>query len=467
MTDATTPRAGRPADLDILVAATPATAFTLVWALELALARVTGQIQAWSDILVSAALLVVAPTLMIAAIPRLTAQRALQRTLAGLVSALPLALVTAGIVLPVAARYAGGGTTALSAVVLAGLVVTNVLRARSGEGPAPSTGLTLGMMVGASATAWVLLPAGFPPFQVHLPFLLVAVLLARLAMRANGLPLIAMGGLAFAMWPALMPPPPWQGPGTPNGRPDVVLLTAGGVAPADVASMTTFARLVDKGQRYEVQPSPTAAALLARILAVDVAGDPLAIETLPATLAARLAAEGYDAAAVVAAVPDLDVDTGFHRGFAAFHHFIDRNRYALPRWRANLGSETVRDYAARPAAADLLTWLGITAPPSFAGARDVLAVAAQIMSERRAAPVFLWVHFSDSAQAVDTNAGNILDGLAGDADRPRRIALLATENASGASGTLPMALGQFGIPAAPGSAQPLDAAAVTRLLLAP
>jgi hypothetical protein len=467
LSDAKDSRASRPADLDVLVAATPATAFTLVWALELALARVTGQIQAWSDVVVSAALLVVVPTLVVAAIPRLTVPPAIRVSLTGLVTALPLACVTAGIVLPVAARYAGSGTTLLLALLVAGLIVTNVLRARSGEGPAPSTGLTLGLVVGAAATAWVLLPAGFPPFQVHLPFLVVAVLLARLAMRANGLPLVALGGIAFAMWPALMPPPPWQGPGTPNGRPDVVLLSTEGVAPADVAAMTTFARLVDKGQRYDVQPAATAAALLAQILAVDVAGDALAAETLPATLAARLAAEGYDAAAVVAAVPDLDVDKGFHRGFAAFHHFIDRNRYALPRWRANLGEETVRDYAARPVAADLLTWLGITAPPSFAGARDVLAVAAQIMSERRAAPVFLWVHFADSAQAIDTNSGHILDGLAGDADRPRRIALLATANQAGASGTLPMALGQFGIPAAPGSAQPLDAAAVTRLLLGP
>lgn len=447
------------------VAATPATAFALVWALELALARITGQVQAWADILASALLLVVVPSLLLALLPRLPVSLQARRSLAGLVASLPLAAVVAGIVLPVAARHAGAGVTAALALLIAGLPVTTVLGARAGDGPAPSAGLTLGVVVAAAATAWVLLPAGFPPFQIHLPFLVVAVLLARLAVRDNGLPLVAMGGIAFALWPTLTPVPPWQGPGTKVDRPDVVLLSVQGPGPEAVAGMDAFARLAAAGKQAAVQAADSPAALLAEVLAVPDPGAPA--PDARASLAARLAAEGYDTAAVVGAAPQLDVEQGFHSGFAAFHHFVDRNRYALPRWRALLADDEVRDYRSHPVAGDLVAWLGLATPPPFGSPRDILGVAAQIMAARREAPVFLWIHFDGDAAEIDARAGDVLDGLEKDADRPRRIVLLGVGAAGQPLESVPLAVGHFRIEPAPQLDPAHDAAAVTRLLLGP
>ena len=450
-------------DLDSPAISAAASSFILVWAIELALARVTSQIQSALDIGVSALLLIGLPTLALVALRRLSTPAATRLTVAGLVGALPLAAVAAGIVLPIAAREAGDGVATLLGLLLAGSVVTNILSTRSGDGPAPSVGMILGVLVASAATAWVLAPAGFPPFQIHLPFLLAAVLLSRLAMRANAMPLVAMGGVAVAFWPAVIPPPPWHGVGAASDRADVVLLSVEGPAPEEVAALQSFEQIAAEGARLQVEATGGTADLLAQVLAVlpvdasDPGGAPRA------TLAERFTTDAYDTAAVVAAAPDLDVRFGFHRGFAVYHHFIDRNRYALPRWRASLAPGPVRDYAGRPVAADLLTWLGVTSPPDFASPVNVLNVAAQIMSERRKVPVFLWVHFTGGAESVDENVQHILAALGGEGARPRTIALLATPaTASGA--TVPLAIAGPGAARAPAGGGPIAPDVVAKLL---
>ena len=202
-----------------------AVSFTLAWALELALARVTSQIQSWVAITTSAALLVFVPSLLIVACLRLALPPGTRAILLGTIGALPLSAVAAGILLPIAAAYLGPSAAVGLTLVLAGLVVTNILGTRSGDGPAPSIAMVLGVVVASTATAWALGPAGFPPFQIHLPFLVASVLLASLAIRANALPMLFLGGVALALWPAVPTPPPWAGAGPERPSPDMLIVS--------------------------------------------------------------------------------------------------------------------------------------------------------------------------------------------------------------------------------------------------
>jgi len=427
-----------------------AASFTLLWAIELALARVTGQIQTWPDVIASAVLLVIVPILLVLVVLRSNRPEQQRRPLAGFIAALPLAAVAAGIAVPVAARYTGGVAATVLLLAIAGMIATNVSSARAGDGPAPSAGLVLGLVVGCAASAWVLGPTGFPPFQIHLPFLVAAVFLARLAVRGNAVPLVALGGIAFAFWPTVLPPPPWHDDAAASTRPDVVLVSIEAESAAALTSMPSYRDLVESGQTLTVDRRDTATvgSFMAAVLGAYPA---VADEPAPASSAAeRFAAAGYDTAAVVSAQPELDVPLGFHRGFAAFHHFIDRNRYALPRWRANLAPANAveADFASRPVAADLLTGMGLLPHPPFANAAAVLEVAAGIMSERRAAPVFLWLHFDDSLAAVDVQIERVLRALGEQGARRRIVAILGVPSVGGERESVPLVIDGTQPPAA-------------------
>lgn len=442
--------------------------FTLVWAIELALARVTSQIQSGVDIAVSALVLILLPTAALAAAARLTVTPSLRRIVGGVIAVSPLLLVANGILQPVASNYSGIAVQACATIFFLGLLIENVLSARSGDGPAPSIGMTLGVLMAATASAWVLTPAGFPPFQIHVPFLLCSVLFARLALRPNGLLLLVMAGLAIALWPAVPPPPPWEDKAPDVTRADVVLVTVEREDAVSASDADVFARVRAAGVAGNVRSAESVGPYLAAVLSVSQS--PAAGSE---SLAESFANSGYDTAAVIAAEPALDVPHGFFRGFAAFHHFIDRNRFALPRSRALQQPGEVRDYAARPVAADMLTTMGFLSAPDFASPSDVLRVAAKIMSERRPAPVFLWVHFAGSSAEIDENAAHIVDALEATEDRPHTLVLLATPGpeVGGTPGSFPLVVSPAGALAtiAEGAAvlAPSDVQAALRTLVVP
>jgi len=405
-----------------------ATSFTLAWAIELALARITGQPQTWADMLASAALLVALPTLALI----FATARGASRPLCAALASLPLAFVAAGIVIPVAVQHAGSAAAVAFGVALLALVF-HQSRQGSDEPLAPSPGLVLSVLVAAAATAWVLLPSGFPPFQIHLPFLFAAVLLARLTSREYGLALVALGGVALAFWPPVLPPFPWTAAPTTAERPDILVISVDAPAAA-VTAMPAFERLQASGSRYTLtNPRESDGnAMLRAIFAAPREGD------TSSTLAAALGGAGYDTAAVIGAAPALDVRSGLYQGFAVYHHFIDRNRFALPRARANLVTPgtPISDFAARPIAADLLIRLGLRTPPQFAAADELFAVIAKVMSERRDNPVFLWMHFRDRIDSVNQQMRRLLDTLGGATEKPHLVVLLSAGGAPGDAAAL-------------------------------
>lgn len=382
----------------------PATSFALLWGIELTLARVTSQQQQWADMLVSAIALIGLPTLLLA----VGLRTGVRRTLLGLLAATPLVAVAGGIVLPPAWQYAGGSAAGLLALGLLGVWVAVARHEPGEESFAPSLGATLAVSMASSATAWVLLPSGFPPFQVNVPLLLGAVLLARLASRPNGLPLVAIGAVALALWPPVLPPFPWAAPPAASGQADLLVISVD--APTGgVERLEAFGRLARDGSGFRLRhEGDDGVGAVRAVLTGGSDGDDSG-----GSLAQQLAASGYDTAAVVAAEPRFAPESGLYRGFAVFHHVIDRNRFALPRaWAlTGGGGERRADYGARPLAADALIALGVRTPPRFAPAEEVFGVAAKVMSERRSQPIFLWVHFRDSADAVAEQLARILDTL--------------------------------------------------------
>lgn len=414
-----------PAGRDLPV---PFAAFALVWAVELVLARVTSQPQAWGDMVLSGLGLVVVPSLAWSVVPAGLAKR--------LVASVPLALVAGGIVLPVALAFAGTVVATILASLLVVFVGAQAWSADEGD-LGPSAGTVLGGLVAASATAWVLLPSGFPPFQIHLPFLLVAVLLARLAVRSYGLPLVVLGGVALASWPPILPPFPWSAEGNTAGRPDILVVSVdtGGELAGHLENLEAFERLGREGERFRMRAPEGGGVAGLRTLLLDV--EPT--DATERALAQELASAGYDTAAVIAGEPELDVGYGLHRGFAVFHHFIERNRYALPRAWANLGSEGLRvaDFAARPLIADVAIGMGLKQAPRFAPAGEVFGVAAKVMAERRSRPVFLWVHFRDDASAVAIQLDRMIEVLHGASGGDYLLAIVGV----GAEPDMPVALG--------------------------
>lgn len=380
--------------------------FALVWALEVTLARVTGQPQRWLDVLLSAGFLIGVPGLVVA---RLRSQWG-----RAFMTSLPLAVVAAGIVLP--SVYAAGGMVAAAvvAVALAALCLQPLLRSDHAERGSPSVGVVLGVLVGSTAVAWVCLPSGFPPFQIHFPFLFVAVLLARLATREYGLPMVLLGGVAMVVWPPVLPPFPWFADQEAGSRPDLIVVSAD--IGASAAGLPTLERLATQHPPVRIA-APEGAAALREFIEGNADGAPIA---------EHLSALGYDTAAVVGAEPGLAATAALYRGFAVFHHFIDRHRYALPRARVLLSDrrQSESDFAARPVIADIGMRLGIIDPPQFAGAAEVFGVVAKIMAERRERPIFVWAHFQDDPAPVDIQIDRIARSLAATTARSYLLATI-------------------------------------------
>lgn len=380
--------------------------FALVWAIEVTLARVTGQPQRWLDVLLSAGFLIGVPGLIVARVRSARAR--------ALVTLLPLAVVSAGIVLPAVYATAGLVAAALAIVALAALCLQPLLRSADSGSATPAVGVVLGVLVGGTAVAWVCLPSGFPPFQIHFPFLFMAVLLARLATREYGLPMVLLGGVAMTVWPPVLPPFPWFAEQEAAGRPDLMVVSV------DIGESAQGLPTLDRSDGHHPPlrlAAPSGAVALRPFIEGSAPGS---------HIGENLAALGYDTAAVVGPEPGLEAAASLYRGFAVFHHFIDRHRFALPRARVLLGDQrqAASDFAARPVVADLIMSLGVIDAPQFAGAAEVFGVVAKVMAERRERPIFVWAHFRDDPAAVDTQIDRIARSLAATTARPYLMATI-------------------------------------------
>ncbi len=377
----------------------------LVWVLEIALARITSDVVPLAEVAASAVLLVLLPLVCMAAVGRLPASERARLTLAGIIGSLPLLAVAAGIVLPVALRFSGAVLAGLLGLVLLSVLFAGVQRARSAGNPAPSPGVVFGVLSASAAAAWVLLPAGFPPYQIAVPFLVVGLGTARLAQSESRIPALTAIGVALALWPPVLPPFPWASHATRPDGPDIVLVTVDSLTSEGAAALPSFRRIVDTGVQWTSVDGPQAPARpqLAELLGgvpLGAAHDTHAAPSLRAevaTLAERLREHGYDTAAAVGPDAYAAIELGMHRGFVVYHHFAARNAHALPRWRENLQPAAIRErnFVASPVAADLMVWLGLRSPRVFGAAADVVAVAGRIMAERREGPIFLWIHLID------------------------------------------------------------------------
>lgn len=377
----------------------------LVWVLEIALARITSDVVPLADVAVSAVFLVLLPLLGMAGVARLPTSERARLALAGVVGSLPLLSVAAGIVLPVALRFSGGTLAGLLGLVLLSVLFAGVQRALVAGSPAPSAGIVFGVLSASAAAAWVILPAGFPPYQIAIPFLVVGLGTARLAQSESRIPALTAVGVALALWPPVLPPFPWATHANRADGPDIVLVTVDSLSAAGAAELPSFRRVAEAGvpwtsvQGPQAPDRPELAELLGGVplAAAQDTHTPPSLRADVATLAERLRERGYDTAAAVGPDAYAAIELGMHRGFVVYHHFAARNAHALPRWRENLQPAAIRErnFVARPVAADLVVWLGLRSPPVFGAAADVVAVAGRIMAERREEPIFLWLHLVD------------------------------------------------------------------------
>lgn len=384
---------------------TAGTSLILLWALELGLARITSDAIPLADVATSAVLLVLLPLAGLVGLARTPLSGANLAIAAGILGSLPLFLVASGIVLPVALRFAGTSVALAVFAALASVVAAGVQRSRSGGAPLPGPGQVLGVLSASAATAWVLQPTGFPPYQIAIPFLIVSVGCARLAMREDRMPALTAIGVALALWPAVLPPFPWLQHQVEASGPDLILVSVDSLRLDAAVHLDSYQELAKQGLTFtnvrasEAPDAPQVIELLTGVAASlpAQAGAMPGVAATVATVAERLRDSGYDTAAAVGPDPYAGLELGNYRGFAVYHHVAARNAFALPRWRENLRSANERErcFAARPVAADFLTWIGLTVPPIFGDADSVVSIAGRIMAERRSQPIFLWLHLVD------------------------------------------------------------------------
>jgi len=347
-------------------------------ALELVLARLSSGTQTRGDVLLSMLgwmLLAAAP---VAAADRwLPAGRA-RRLVQALASTLPVAAVSAGVLASPLYERSGPVGWIVAGWVAAVLALRAVASQR---GPATAAAPEAAGWTGLAAlVAWTLDGAAPPPLSIVAGFVAVAAAVGAVALRWLHLPAVFLGAAVVSFAPPLPPAVVWpeSEPGAPG--PDVVLFTVAGLR-RDSAEGRAFEWLAEHGsERTSARVDSLASLLSGR------ARPPGAGPAAP-TLAERLAAVGYDTAAIVSS-HGLEAEAGYARGYAAWQHAAERHAFALPR------GPGARE--ARPLLPRLVTRAGGLGRPAPGGARHVARWVRELLEQRRIdRPFHLWVHWSD------------------------------------------------------------------------
>ncbi len=388
----------------------------LVAVCEIVLARMTFDTLPWFDV-VSTLLGVGLATVGLVELMRLAAaDGARTRVYLAFGFHLPLALVLGRLVGNAVLVRNQALATALTLAIAVLVPTVAAMRARRGARVDPTNVFVVGAFAVATLIA-ALLRAGaqivaidgadiaagsvasLPPLSIWAGLVglwcAAGVLCSRLPLVAAAVAL----ALAVASWPLANPAPRWVAEGDAPDAPDIVLLTVDTLRADAAATMSSFARLQEAGVVFSnaQAPSPWTLPSLATVmtgalpaehgaLRLDDGGIASIDATLP-TLAERFSAAGYDTAAVLAPNVFVSPTFGLGRGFAHLDYALDRAAYAQP--------VSTGDSLARPLVPDLLMSAGLIGRRSFGGASSLADRAIAILEQRRARPLFLWVHFLD------------------------------------------------------------------------
>lgn len=241
--------------------------------------------------------------------------------------------------------------------------------------------------------------AVLPPAGVR-----VALGLALGALAALGrTPLLAlMAALLASQAPrALYDPRPvaWADV-PPSDGPDLVLVVVDTLRGDAGRAMRSHARLAAGGRRFEraTASGPWTLPSMASLLTAQPVGThgagarpdgpPTALAATVPTVAERLAAAGYDTAAVVAPNPWIGRAWGFHRGFAVWEHAAELHPSALPANPAVPGAHPLPVLALHSAR-------GLLGRPAPLRADPLVDRAVEVLRARRDRPIFLWLHLLD------------------------------------------------------------------------
>ncbi len=371
-----------------------ARATVLLWACELVLVRTSSMPAPWPDIWKSAvglgALALGAP------LAARLASRGSRSPIVGLVGYLPLTLVAGAVLLPVAEI---GAARLPAAFGVAGIAALGVWRGRGGA-PIPGVTTLVGTLAVATAAAWALQTDDPPPLERVAATGALWALLALLSLRPAALPLAVALALVVGRWPLAGPQVQWTATGEVSG-PDLLLVTVDTLRGDASRSMESHRVLASRGLEFPhvLASSPwTLPSMATTMTGAEPAqhgatkrgaGSFGAIARELPTLAERLAARGYDTAAVTPINPFTGARFGFDRGFAVFDSARALGAHALPRSNRDATS-------ARPAVVQLLYKHGLDQLHPVGSADQLVRRARSILERRRDRPLFLWIHFLDS-----------------------------------------------------------------------
>jgi len=366
---------------------------SLLWASELALARISSDRQMVADIVLSA-LMFIGFGAVLTGLAHAPLAEKWRKGGAALVSGVPVGLLVLGIT----GFQLGIGVVGVG---VAGVVGTLVAAGGAwqldddGILPAPIGVL---MVAVASAMAWGI--EAVPAPSIWGSAAVMWLFLAASSLRPITVVIPVAVTLAISLVPVRAPSATWTATGDVPDGPDIILLVVDTLRADQGMKMATYRRLAAEGAAFpDAQAAapftlPSMASLHTGLAISDhgagtrVDGKKAPMRSDVATLAERLAAHGYDTTAVIGRNPYVGARFGFDRGFALFDHPDDLSNWALPRG-PGLGS------SARPIVTRLMMAAGIGERRLVRDADEVVDRAAKVMAQRRDRPVFMWMHFLD------------------------------------------------------------------------
>jgi arylsulfatase A-like enzyme len=362
---------------------------------ELVIARLSSNIQSWSDILFSVCGLGLLAVLCWLPALGLRKWARLANAAAVLAPAPMASLIVFGLCF-------GLGTKVAAALgILAGIFTAACsLASHTKKSEALLFGGVALILTGALAIGWSQ-TALVPPTPIWLTTICLWLLFAAGSTHRYTVGFVPLLALSIARYPVALPETNWAPAKSEAAGPDIVYLTIDTLRADNGEDMAVYQQLAKQGTRFEyVQTTapwtlPSMASLHTGLL-TDGHGagtrednSKAAIKEAVPTLAERLKERNYATAAVVASNPWLGERFGFNRGFDVFDHAEELAHYALP-------TGTNSYSTARPIIARLAMAARIGRQASLRPSADIIDRALGIVEQRPAdQPLFLWLHFMD------------------------------------------------------------------------
>ncbi len=307
-------------------------------------------------------------------------------------------IVGLGIIGPQVNEQAGRLGVAIGAAVL---MVTLALASRlSRRHPSvyPRPAAVLLVLVLCAVGSWLAGPGTLPPPSALAPLVLSWAGVGALASVRRGAVFAATFGLLMATIPGFTTTVAWS-ERAPGSGPDLIVVSVDALRFDGARTMTAYRRIAAEGVEFTAAQAP-APWTLPSIASLQTGIPPTVhgagsqgsgafsgVRPDAPSLAAALAARGYDTAGVIAPNPFAGASFGLDRGFDHFNEPGSR-LHSLPRGSANR------------AACPLLVRLVERAQKSIlchaVDGEAITDYALSVVAQRRDRPLYLWVHLLDA-----------------------------------------------------------------------